>query len=98
VGGDHNANWPGEKVAFESVPDSVIAKWKSPVLPIHGDDDRNVHFHRTVDLARRLDASHTRNLSSSMKFTASCVIDPGSGPTKRTRNSSRGHWAQDNVC
>ena len=27
---------------------------KSPVLLIQGDDDRNVHFHETVDLARRL--------------------------------------------
>ena len=28
--------------------------WKSPVLLIHGDDDRTVDFHQTVDLGRRL--------------------------------------------
>jgi dipeptidyl aminopeptidase/acylaminoacyl peptidase len=43
------------KVAWESSPDADIASWKSPVLLIQGDDDRNVHFFQTVDLARRLD-------------------------------------------
>ena len=42
------------KVAFESSPVSAVATWKSPVLLIHGDDDRNVDFRQTVDLARRL--------------------------------------------
>jgi dipeptidyl aminopeptidase/acylaminoacyl peptidase len=46
------------KIAFASSPDSAIAKWKSPVLLIQGDDDRNVQFHQTVDLARRLDERH----------------------------------------
>lgn len=46
------------KVAFESSPDASIATWKSPVLLIQGDDDRNVQFAETVDLARRLDAQH----------------------------------------
>ncbi len=41
-------------VAWNSSPVSAIATWKSPVLLIQGDDDRNVHFHETVDLARRL--------------------------------------------
>jgi dipeptidyl aminopeptidase/acylaminoacyl peptidase len=31
-----------------------VKTWKSPVLLIQGDDDRNVRFHQTVDLARRL--------------------------------------------
>jgi dipeptidyl aminopeptidase/acylaminoacyl peptidase len=42
------------KVAWESSPDSSVDKWKSPVLLIQGDDDRNVPFQQTVDLARRL--------------------------------------------
>jgi dipeptidyl aminopeptidase/acylaminoacyl peptidase len=46
------------KLAFESSPDASVDTWKSPVLLIQGDDDRNVHFHETVDLARRLDAHH----------------------------------------
>jgi dipeptidyl aminopeptidase/acylaminoacyl peptidase len=46
------------KVAWESSPDSAIDGWKSPVLLIQGDDDRNVQFQETIDLARRLDAHH----------------------------------------
>jgi dipeptidyl aminopeptidase/acylaminoacyl peptidase len=42
------------KLAWESSPDSAIATWKSPVLLIQGDDDRNVEFHQMVDLAQRL--------------------------------------------
>ncbi len=46
------------QVAWRSSPVSSIDSWKSPVLLIQGDDDRNVPFHQTVDLARRLDAHH----------------------------------------
>jgi dipeptidyl aminopeptidase/acylaminoacyl peptidase len=42
-------------VAWESSPVSSIATWKSPVLLIHGDDDRNVRFSQTTDLVRRLE-------------------------------------------
>ncbi len=42
------------KVAFESSPIAAVPTWKSPVLLIHGDDDRTVDFHQTVDLERRL--------------------------------------------
>lgn len=42
------------EIAYRSSPVSHIAGWKSPVLLIHGDDDRNVRFGQTVDLARRL--------------------------------------------
>jgi len=45
-----------KKVAWQSSPVAYMSTWKSPVLLIQGDDDRNVHFHQTVDLARRLDA------------------------------------------
>ena len=44
-------------VAWRSSPVSSISTWKSPVLLIHGDDDRNVRFSSTVDLGRRLDAA-----------------------------------------
>jgi dipeptidyl aminopeptidase/acylaminoacyl peptidase len=44
------------KTAFASSPDADIATWTSPVLLIQGDDDRNVRFGQTVDLARRLEA------------------------------------------
>ncbi len=42
------------KTAFESSPDAMIDRWRSPVLLIQGDDDRNVRFNQTVDLAGRL--------------------------------------------
>jgi dipeptidyl aminopeptidase/acylaminoacyl peptidase len=42
------------RVAWLSSPDSAIATWKSPVLLIQGDDDRNVEFHQMVDLVERL--------------------------------------------
>ena len=45
------------EVAWSSSPVSSVATWKSPVLLIHGDEDRNVRFSQTVDLARRLDAA-----------------------------------------
>jgi len=44
----------GLKVAYESSPIAAVPTWRSPVLLIHGDDDRNVQFHQTVDLKRRL--------------------------------------------
>jgi dipeptidyl aminopeptidase/acylaminoacyl peptidase len=46
-------------VAFAASPDAAIAHWKSPVLLIHGDDDRNVLFDQTVELAHRLEQQHT---------------------------------------
>ena len=42
------------KLAFDSSPNASLANWKSPVLLIHGDDDRNVPFSETVDLLQRL--------------------------------------------
>ncbi len=44
------------KLAFQSSPNADIATWRSPVLLIHGDDDRNVEFSQTVDLLQRLRA------------------------------------------
>ena len=44
------------KLAWESSPNAYIDTWKSPVLLIHGDDDRNVPFTQTVDLVQRLRA------------------------------------------
>ena len=42
------------RVARESSPISAVDKWKSPVLLIHGDDDRNVEFSQTTNLVRLL--------------------------------------------
>jgi dipeptidyl aminopeptidase/acylaminoacyl peptidase len=44
------------KVAFDSSPVASVNTWTSPVLFIHGDDDRNVSFSQTVDLVQKLRA------------------------------------------
>lgn len=44
------------RTAYESSPISAVKTWRSPVLLIQADDDRNVEFHQTVDLRQRLDA------------------------------------------
>ncbi|MEP7270591.1 MAG: prolyl oligopeptidase family serine peptidase [Acidobacteriota bacterium] len=43
-----------QKVARESSPMNSVATWRSPVLLVHGDDDRNVAFAQTVDLVQKL--------------------------------------------
>jgi dipeptidyl aminopeptidase/acylaminoacyl peptidase len=62
VGGGGAAGAPdmaaAAKLAWESSPDSTIGTWKSPVLLIQGDDDRNVAFSQMVDLVQRLRAQH----------------------------------------
>jgi len=41
-------------LAFQSSPIADIDFWTSPVLFVHGDDDRNVDFIQTTDLVQRL--------------------------------------------
>lgn len=43
-----------QRLAFESSPLSTVDGWESPVLLVHGDDDRNVPFDETVELVERL--------------------------------------------
>ncbi|HEV8304283.1 MAG TPA: prolyl oligopeptidase family serine peptidase [Gemmatimonadales bacterium] len=42
------------KLAYQSSPIAYVADWRSPVLLIQGDDDRNVQFSQTVQLAEAL--------------------------------------------
>ena len=42
------------RIAASSSPMSSVDTWKSPVLLIHGDDDRNVNFAQTVMLVEAL--------------------------------------------
>ncbi len=42
------------RAAFESSPLAYVSTWKSPVLLIHGDDDRDVNFKQSVILAQAL--------------------------------------------
>jgi dipeptidyl aminopeptidase/acylaminoacyl peptidase len=41
-------------LAFKSSPVASVAAWRSPVLLVHGDDDRNVPFQQTTDLVEKL--------------------------------------------
>jgi dipeptidyl aminopeptidase/acylaminoacyl peptidase len=59
VGGDPQAKLEFERelrLAFDSSPMATVDNWKSPVLLIHGDDDRNVSFGQTEILAEALRA------------------------------------------
>jgi dipeptidyl-peptidase-4 len=49
-------NLDPDNLAYKSSAISEIANWKSPVLLIHGDDDRNVNFAQTVGLVELLRA------------------------------------------
>lgn len=49
------------EIAWKSSPVSAVSTWKSPVLLLHADDDRNVRFSQTVDLVRRLAAAGVRH-------------------------------------
>ncbi len=42
------------QLAFDSSPLASVDTWRSPVLLIHGDDDRNVPFGESVQLAAAL--------------------------------------------
>ncbi len=59
-----NANWidynnrDAQKIAVDASPIGAITKWRSPVLLIQGDDDRNVAFNQMVDLVHRLRDQH----------------------------------------
>jgi dipeptidyl aminopeptidase/acylaminoacyl peptidase len=44
------------RTAFESSPMAWVDRWRSPVLLIHGDDDRNVDFGQSVELIAALRA------------------------------------------
>src|SRR5207237_4528114 len=45
-----------ESVSYRASAISAIDTWKSPVLLIHGDDDRNVQFSQTTGLVQLLRA------------------------------------------
>jgi dipeptidyl aminopeptidase/acylaminoacyl peptidase len=44
-----------QRTAFYSSPLAYLETWRSPVLFIHGDDDRNVQVSHTTDLIRRFE-------------------------------------------
>src|SRR4030095_14296274 len=46
------------ELAFKSSPVASVSAWHSPVLFVHGDDDRNVPFQQTTDLVEKLHAQN----------------------------------------
>jgi dipeptidyl aminopeptidase/acylaminoacyl peptidase len=46
------------ELAFKSSPVANVSAWRSPVLFVHGDDDRNVPFQQTTDLVEKLHAQN----------------------------------------
>ncbi|NUO76674.1 MAG: S9 family peptidase [Lysobacter sp.] len=59
-GGDNSGLWglkPDElELAGQSSPVAQVQGWRSPVLFVHGDDDRAVKFSQSIDLVERLRA------------------------------------------
>ena len=56
---DPNADKDAARIAWESSPLATVKGWRSPVLLMQGDDDRNVQFSQTVKLAAALRAQGT---------------------------------------
>ena len=56
---DPNADKDAARIAWESSPLAAVKGWRSPVLLMQGDDDRNVQFSQTVKLAAALRAQGT---------------------------------------
>ena len=50
------------ELAFKSSPVASIANWHSPVLFVHGEDDRNVSFQQTTELVEKLRAQKVESL------------------------------------
>jgi dipeptidyl aminopeptidase/acylaminoacyl peptidase len=55
---DPRASEDTARLAFQSSPMAHLDGWRSPVLVIHGDDDRNVPFSETVTLVEELRRRH----------------------------------------
>lgn len=51
-----DAQLAARRLQWSSSPMGAIERWRSPILLIHGDDDRNVNFSQSVLLARELAA------------------------------------------
>jgi dipeptidyl aminopeptidase/acylaminoacyl peptidase len=43
-----------ERLTFDKFKSGSVANWRSPVLLVDGDDDRNVPFQQTTDVVEKL--------------------------------------------
>jgi dipeptidyl aminopeptidase/acylaminoacyl peptidase len=46
------------RIAYEASPIAAVKSWRSPVLVVHGDDDRNVPFSESIHLVEDLRKQH----------------------------------------
>jgi len=51
---DPSAHSDAARLAWESSPMAAVSTWRSPVLLVQGDDDRNVQFSQMVEMADAL--------------------------------------------
>src|SRR5262249_8943516 len=74
-------------------------EWKSPVLLIHGDDDRVVAFQQSIDLksVSKTGALRWKNSFFPTTFTIPCCGATGSRLLKRWPNSSRRTYTHE-IC
>ena len=77
-----------ENVSYQSSAISAIDTWKSPVLLVHGDDDRNVQFSQTTGLVQllaraqrlpRADRLHRRHARAVAAQALSVRVQPARG-------------------
>ncbi|MBC5799809.1 MAG: S9 family peptidase [Candidatus Eremiobacteraeota bacterium] len=51
----HRVGTPAQRrIAFDASPDASLSRWRSPLYLSQADDDRNVPFSQSIDLATRL--------------------------------------------
>ena len=84
------------RLAWESSPIASVQTWRSPVLLIQGDDDRNVPFAEMVELtdALRNKASTFRRSCLPMKSTISYCIELGLPLTRQQPTFLSSVWDQ----
>ena len=77
-----------DNVSYKSSAISAIDTWKSPVLLVHGDDDRNVQFSQTTGLVQllrahnvlsRADRVHRRHARAAAAQALSVRVQPAGG-------------------
>jgi dipeptidyl aminopeptidase/acylaminoacyl peptidase len=63
------------ELAFESSPVASIAAWRSPVLLVHGDDDRNVRSNKRRILSKNY--MHSTSMLRNLYFPTKSMISSG---------------------
>ena len=87
---DPNADKDAARIAWESSPLASVKGWRSPVLLMQGDDDRNVSFRRRCGWPRRCARRERRLRSTSFRtrYTIFCCTAHGWRRTSTGRSFS----------